>query len=383
VITALLACITLVLVIFAILGEYSRKERVIGFLNPESGLVRIIPPQSGRIDKIFFKDGWDINKGDKIFSIETDTQNSFGLGIANGLLRQLSFEKAELEKLARLDSLHNDLSKKRLQLQQESNIEEQNRLIKRVLFQEKVVSNEKLVLNKMKSLVDENAMSPIDASIQENKYLEASQVLESLRNEKERLKERALDLENQYSLLEISEQRESSEVKQRLISIEQRIIQTQGQEEYIIESPIEGKVASITANVGQFTSTQRAIATIVPKDSELIAHLLIPSRAAGLLKLGQSIRLQYDAFPYQKFGVHTGIVEDISRSVIAPTDLEIAPRILEPVFLIKVKLNDQSINTRGQTYDLQAGMTLSADIILEKRKIWEWLFSPILAAVNR
>jgi membrane fusion protein len=128
---------------------------------------------------------------------------------------------------------------------------------------------------------------------------------------------------------------------------------------------------------------QAAMATLLPKGGKLEAQLLVPSRAAGFVDEGQTVRLLYDAFPYQKFGFHTGVVSDVSRTVISSTDLPIAPPTQEPVFLITVDLGRQDVDANNQLYALQSGMTLSADIVLEDRKIWEWVFEPLLGAAEK
>ena len=47
-------------------------------------------------------------------------------------------------------------------------------------------------------------------------------------------------------------------------------------------------------------------------------------------------------------------------------------------FLVVVAIEQQSINAYNKTIPLQPGMSLSADIILEKRKLWEWFFEPLI-----
>ena len=139
----------------------------------------------------------------------------------------------------------------------------------------------------------------------------------------------------------------------------------------------------MTAREGQVATPQRTIATLLPSDGKLEAELLVPSRAAGFVKEGQTVRLLYDAFPYQKFGFHSGTVSKVSRAVINATDLPIRSNTQEPVFIITVQLERQNVDANNEIYLLQSGMTLGADIILEDRKIWEWVFEPILGATKK
>jgi len=381
--TALLAVIIAGLVAFAIIGEYSRKERVTGYLTPDQGLIRLLPRQAGVIENIHVNIGETVEKGDKLFSIKIDTVSGNGFDTAGTLLTQLESEKSELTRRRDLIPKQFKLTKERLKGQISAAKAEAERLDTRILLQEKSVENEKVVFEKFEQLIAEEAASSLEASSQENRYLQASQTLESLRNEKQRYSDQASDLQAQYRLLPITEQQEISEITSRLSSLEQRVTQTQGRERYIITAPISGRLASVTAREGQVANPQRAVATLLPSDGKLEAELLVPSRAAGFVKEGQSVRLLYDAFPYQKFGFHSGTVSKVSRAVINATDLPITPNTQEPVFIITVQLERQDVDANNELYVLQSGMTLAADIILEDRKIWEWVFEPILGAAKK
>jgi len=381
--TALLAVIITGLITFAIIGEYSRKERVTGYLTPDQGLIRLLPRQAGVIENIHVNIGETVNKGDRLFSIKIDTVSGNGFDTAGTLLTQLETEKAELTRRRNLIPQQYKLTRLRLKGQISAATAEAERINNRITLQEKSVENEQLVFEKFQNLLAQEAASSLEASSQENRLLQASQSLEGLRNEKQRYSDQAADLEAQYRLLPITEQQEISDITSRLSGLEQRVTQTQGQERYIITAPISGRLASITAREGQVANPQRAVATLLPSDGKLEAELLVPSRAAGFVKEGQTVRLLYDAFPYQKFGFHSGTVSKVSRAVINASDLPISPNTQEPIFIITVQLDRQDVNANDELYDLQSGMTLAADIILEDRKIWEWVFEPILGAANK
>ena len=105
-------------------------------------------------------------------------------------------------------------------------------------------------------------------------------------------------------------------------------------------------------------------------------------KQCDFLKKGQKVRLLYDAFPYQKFGFFNGEIREVSRTVIPGDELENASDIGEAVFLVRVAIEKQSILAAGESIALQSGMSLSADLILEDRKIWEWAFDPLLGAIR-
>ena len=70
--------------------------------------------------------------------------------------------------------------------------------------------------------------------------------------------------------------------------------------------------------------------------------------------------------------------------MIAPNEVVIQGlNIQEPTFRIRVALPRESIQAYGETYALQPGMLVSADIVFDRRNLIEWLFDPIYAVTRR
>ena len=55
----------------------------------------------------------------------------------------------------------------------------------------------------------------------------------------------------------------------------------------------------------------------------------------------------------------------------------------EPLYRITVALDEQSVQAYGQTQPLAAGMQLDADVLLERRRLIEWIFEPLLSVAGR
>ena len=122
--------------------------------------------------------------------------------------------------------------------------------------------------------------------------------------------------------------------------------------------------------------------SIVPDSGQLQAHLYIPTRAIGFIKAGQPVKLQYDAFPYQKYGVYEGRIEEITQTIFSPSELNIPVTVNEPVYRVIVALHDDAIHAFGQAFALQPGMTLNAQIIYDQRTLLEWVLEPIYSRMG-
>lgn len=160
--------------------------------------------------------------------------------------------------------------------------------------------------------------------------------------------------------------------------------QLHGQRAYVIKSPRAGYINNLQVRIGHQATTQQPLLTVVPKEASLTAHLLVPVAAAGFVEKGQSIRIRYDAFPYQKFGLYSGVVADISTSVLLPNELRDAPISTQvPTYRLTATLDQTSVSAYGNTLELKSGMTFSADVRLAERSLLEWLLEPILSLKGR
>ena len=99
------------------------------------------------------------------------------------------------------------------------------------------------------------------------------------------------------------------------------------------------------------------------------------------------MQLRYQAFPYQKFGHQTGEVVQVSRAPLQPAELTSlalpAGGGSEPLYRITVALDRQSVAAYGQAQALVPGMQLEADVQLDRRRLVEWLFEPVLGIAGR
>ena len=79
----------------------------------------------------------------------------------------------------------------------------------------------------------------------------------------------------------------------------------------------------------------------------------------------------------------SGTVERVSRIVWSPGEKVGPVTVKEPVYRVDVKLEGQYVVSGTQKLALRPGMSVNADILQEKRKVWEWVFEPILSLKER
>ena len=182
---------------------------------------------------------------------------------------------------------------------------------------------------------------------------------------------------------------ERANIDRQVAALEQEIAGTEAQRQIVIPAPQAGTVTAIQAELGSNVNTAAPLMNIVPAGRKLEAQLFGPSRAVGFVRPGQRVLLRYQAFPYQKFGQYEGVVADVSRTAINPgelTQLSGLTSLLaanEPVYRITVTLARQTAIAYGEAIPLQSGMQLEADVMMEKRRLIEWVFDPLFTLTGK
>jgi membrane fusion protein len=168
-------------------------------------------------------------------------------------------------------------------------------------------------------------------------------------------------------------------------ALEQERLERDVQSHATLVAPASGTMASIVVEPGQVVSAGMTLATLIPSNASLEAHLYTPSRSIGFVRDGQEVLLRFQAYPHQKFGSHRARVVAISKNPLAPAELGFAPPdgSREPVYRIKALLDSQTITAYGRPEPLQAGMQIEADILLDRRRLIEWIFEPLLSLAGR
>jgi membrane fusion protein len=149
-----------------------------------------------------------------------------------------------------------------------------------------------------------------------------------------------------------------------------------------LTAPVAGEVGDVAVQIGQRARPETSLVTIVPRGSQVEVWLYAPSRALGFVRPGQTVRLLFDAFPFQKYGSGRGKVTEVSSVPIEPAALDPALGIQEPVFRVRVAIEEVAPRVPGAEARLRPGMTLTANLILEDRRLWEVLFNPVKMALS-
>jgi len=377
IITIFLVAITSAACWFLATNSYIKKEKVPGIIVPREGIVTVYPPQAGILTKLNISEGMDVEESEELFSMLIDQRMTGGEYVGLKLIEQLDIQEIQLNR--KLAYEH-----ERVSTALEANEARTNRLKKEIDQLKGLIRTQNETLDiahgayiRMQKLYSDNVIAPIELEEYYRKYLEQKQQAESFAM---RLDEAISSMdENILNIrtLEINGKREIADIENQLAELVKQRTQIEGQRQMVINAPVAGKITAVTVNVGQRIDPAKPLFSIIPDGSDLQVNLYLPTRSIGFLKTGQSVNISYTAFPYQKFGTYSGIISQIAGSVIMPGEPASGMTFQEPVYKVTAALENQYVRAYGEEIPLRSGMILSADVILNKRSLFEWLLEPV------
>ena len=382
-ITWLLLIFTVCILVFLGTVSFSRKETVRGQLRTTASEARVFASEAGSILELHVRLGQDVDKGDILLKVGTDRIIDGNLTVSESSAEALHREQESLvdrqKGLERTFELEKQKNKLRLDraLQTRADAVEALEL---TIRQAQIAEERK---SSIEPLVERGLVAAEVGRQNEQQLLDAKQNIIDLRSQITQAEITISELRLKNATIDEDLKQNLSANRERLAQIEGQLVATQSQSGYLITAPITGRIAALQVAAGDRVDPSQPVMAIMPKGEELIAELYAPSRTIAFITPGQTVRLQYDAFPYQKFGSAEGVVKAVSGAALTPNEVRGFVSAKEPVYRIVVALDRQTMLAFGKNISLQSGMELSADIILEKRKLIEWLVEPWLAASQR
>jgi HlyD family secretion protein len=162
---------------------------------------------------------------------------------------------------------------------------------------------------------------------------------------------------------------DTAKARIRVASLRDELEQTRGAE-LTVTTPCEGSVLRLAVNApGAVVQEGTVLAEVACAGERLQAEVSVPPSGAGRIKPGLGVRLLYDAFPYQRYGVKHGTVRWVS-----PASVVVKDRL---VFRVLVDLDEHSVQVKGENRLLLAGMGGRADVVVGRRSLASYAFEPV------
>lgn len=377
--TYLISFTVLVSFIFLINGSYARKTQVFGVIQAQQGIARINAKQNGVMTNVLVREGELVQKGQALavittqhFSSDILSVNDLNTSLKNelkGIIKNFEFQKQNERERVRIKQLElaERITSAQLQLSQ---IENQERI-----FRRRLELNERLV-EQISQLSGSGFISNLELNRQQDMLLSLQQQESALKGQKLLILEHLDGLLSESRQLPLDSEAKLSQLDSQIAELNNQITRLFFEQTSVVSAPISGTITGIVPTEGQTVAAGDIVLMIVPENVDLEAILYVPTAAVAFIETGQMVKLRFHAFPYERFGVQEGTVNEISQTVLFPGDITDVV-LQEPSYRVRVRLFSQSVNAYGKVFPLRTGMTLDGDIVTEQRSLVHWILDPV------
>lgn len=383
ILTGFISAVVVGALIFAINASYARTEQVPGTVSSRMPLAKVMAPRPGLVTEMLVEEGQTVEKGQVLARLRIEQANLDGQGAASASLRSLDEQRQLAAEQMALEERRVAAERARLTAQISSAVRQMADLDAQIAIQRDLVASTRVAVDQAEALIAKGFMTRSGLEQRRQEWLASTQAASQLSRFRNELEGQVAAARAELARMPVESAAAITQLKANMAQLEMASAQQAGEKGYQITAPIKGRVTAVQAASGRFADGRVPLLTIVPEGAIMRAELYAPSRAMGFVQPGQEVRVMYDAFPYQRFGSFTGRVEQVSRTVIAPGEADVPLQLTEPVYRIRVALPQQGVPAYGGMAPLQPGMTLKANIVLERRSFLQWLLDPIMAVRNR
>ncbi|NEO92359.1 MAG: HlyD family efflux transporter periplasmic adaptor subunit [Moorea sp. SIO3G5] len=181
------------------------------------------------------------------------------------------------------------------------------------------------------------------------------------------------------AVLRVEEQLKNLDTQ--ITTLNSEIAQSKGQidslqlqlKQRVLKAPVSGTVFELPIQAaGAVVQSGTMVAEIAPSGSVLVIRGQMATTESGSLETGMPVKLKFDAYPFQDYGVVPGELVDIS-----PTTSEVdTPNGKRAVYDLEIELKQDCIPSADKCIALRPGDTAMAEVIVRQRRIIDFILDP-------
>jgi membrane fusion protein len=366
---------------FAYFGTFTDHRTLHGRLVTERGVIDVRSPQFGIVVEKRVAEGQVVRRGDVMYVVSSErfssdggaTQQAVGAQL-DSRRRSLAEQIANVHALAQLERSSIDTSIAELSA-------EAAKLAEAAASQAARTNLARETAERYERVGASGFVSEEQFVGKRADFLEQRGRLLAFEREQRNVARELAELNAGLAMAAVRHDNEVAELERAVAETDLQIAENEARRAVAVSAPDDGVATGIAVDIGDAVDGGTSLAFIVPANSNLLAELYAPSRAAGFLGVGQDVLLRYEPYPYQKFGHYRGRVSAVSGTALSPGSLRTRSSGLdgagEPMFQVTVALHSQTVSVYGESRALKPGMAVEADVLLESRRLYEWVFEPL------
>jgi hemolysin D len=380
---------------WAVLSQVDEVGTAKGRLEPKGNTMRLDAVITGTVAKIHVKEGQTVKPGDRLLELNADLLRN------QQQQAQIRLE-GQLDRLVQLQALQRQLEMtlqtQRLQLQAQLNeqVAEYSRTEPRIVYLQNAQVLTQEVLAKDQGRADRfrefqraGVISGVQAEDAERTALETRQRLSQtqsdlrqMQTEQDKLRSTYERIRREGEVMLLASARQIKESQAEITQLRSEIAQSRQQiesltlqlQQTLVSVPIAGTIFELPVQKpGAVVQPGEQLATIAPKDAPLVLRARLSSRESGFVKVGLPVKIKFDAYPFQDYGVIPGTVRWISpTSKLQAT----AQGQQEEVYDVEIELGQTFIQAGNKTLPLTPGQTANAEIVVRQRRVIDFFIDP-------
>ncbi len=372
--TCVVAGYLAVTVLFACTGTYTRRVHASGEMLPPTGLITVQSPSSGILERQFAVEGHRVRRGQPLFVLGMEATSAGG-PTQQHILADLASQRALLLQQRSLRIRAASIEKQSLAAALDNLAAERRQLNQQIALDDQTLPAARSSLGRLQDAARQHIATDAQLQSQIYTYTELLSTHAQFMQSSIEVEGRLSDTAARYRRFDSDLAREVAELDRQVASLDEQVAETEAKRAVDILAPDDGTPTAIRAHTGQHVEPGNTLLTLLPRLQTLEADLYVTSAAIGFIREGAPVLLRYAAFPYQRFGLYRGRVTQISR---APMSIETGPAPGSGEFYRIVVMPDLPyVLTYGERRPLEAGMQVEADIALDHRRLYQWLFDPL------
>lgn len=371
---------------YLVLGSYTRRVHAAGAMLPAAGLTTVASPVAGVIVHADITEDQTVRAGQVLFTVNVDAVSAAG-STGEAVLAGLRAQKDLIGKQRMLRLSTADIEKQALRNQLGNLAVQRVQIAGQVTTDDATLPAVRASLNRLQRAARDHLVT--DTAVQGQMYSYAqlqnshTQFLQALTS----VEGKIADLASQLSHFGNNLAHDVNELDRQGAQLDQQIAEGEARHAVEITAPSDGTLAAIRGHAGQPVTAGTTLATVLPRGASLQANLVVTSAALGFIREGAPVLLRYAAYPYQRFGLYRGTVTEVTRAPVsvggqgvgqpderATSDAAAAPTAL---YRVTVAPRQPYVLAYGERKPLQAGMEVEADIMLDRRPLYQWAFDPL------
>jgi hemolysin D len=144
----------------------------------------------------------------------------------------------------------------------------------------------------------------------------------------------------------------------------------------ILYAPVDGTVQQLAVHtIGGVVTEAQVLMKLVPKDDYLEVEAVLENKDIGFVFQGQPAEVKVNTFNFTKYGIIDAEVAELTADAIAD-------EVKGLVYKLRLKMQQSQMLIDGRTVDLLPGMTVVAEVKTDKRRLIEYVMSPLLRKVD-